>query len=158
MLEKAKGPRADTGSSACLFLGDRCAARSRARASPFHASVENGTRRAAIFAARRAREPASLGPLVAFVVPMSSRFDLEATAGRARLFATAGGFRFGELRAARVTLARSPGVLAPPVAVYVAGDGRALAWFGQERPCVLHPTLAELCRMHGVETQSSLAA
>jgi hypothetical protein len=139
-------------------LGDLRAARCRRRPEPFHTDVENETRKGDALGTGTARSGPELGPLVASLVRMPPRFDHDGTGGRTRLFKAASGFGFRALRPARVTLAVVPGILAPPVAAYVADDGRALAWFGDGRPCIVHPTLADLCRMHGVEAQATLAA
>jgi hypothetical protein len=68
------------------------------------------------------------------------------------------GLGFRAVTVARVIPAGLPGVLPPPYSVYVAEDGRALACFDDGRPCVVHPSFAELCRMHGVEAKEALAA
>ena len=42
------------------------------------------------------------------------------------------------------------GVLPPPRWVFILDDGRALAWFGETCPYVVHPSFSELCEMHGL--------
>jgi hypothetical protein len=74
------------------------------------------------------------------------------------LLAAAGGFAIGGLTEIRVTESPVRGILPPPLSAHVAADGRALAWFGDERACVVHPTLGELCSLHGVEVEATLAA
>jgi hypothetical protein len=66
--------------------------------------------------------------------------------------------RFRARLAVRLMRAGPAGVLPAPGAAFVTDDGRALAWFGDGRPCVVHPTLDELCRMHGVTTDVTRAA
>ena len=86
---------------------------------------------------------------------MKKSFD---RAGFPELLHAVGGLGLGALSRASFAPARSPGVLPPPRSVFVADDGRALAWLGQGRPCVVHPSLDELCLMHGIETEATLAA
>lgn len=86
---------------------------------------------------------------------MKKSFD---RAGFPELLHAIGGFGLGALSRASFERAPSPGVLPPPRSVFVADDGRALAWLGQGRPCVVHPSLDELCLMHGIETEATLAA
>ena len=78
--------------------------------------------------------------------------------GFRELIGAAGGFGCGGLAEVRVTRSPAKGLLPPPLSALVAGDGRALAWFGEGRACIVHPTLAELCHMHGVEIEATLAA
>jgi hypothetical protein len=89
---------------------------------------------------------------------VTSRASLERRVGYRELLGAAGGLGFAGVSEVRVTRSRTPGTLPAPLSAHVAGDGRALAWFGAERACIVHPTLAELCRMHGVEVEATLAA
>jgi hypothetical protein len=86
---------------------------------------------------------------------MKKSFD---RAGFPELLHAVGGFGLGALSRASFVRSRSPGILPPPRSVFVADDGRALAWLGQGRPCVVHSSLDELCLMHGIETEATLAA
>jgi hypothetical protein len=86
---------------------------------------------------------------------MKKSFD---RAGFPELLHAAGGFGLGALSRASFARARSPGALPAPRSVFIADDGRALAWLGEGRPCVVHPSLDELCLMHGIETEETLAA
>jgi hypothetical protein len=79
-------------------------------------------------------------------------------AGFPELLHAVGGFRLGALARASFAPARTPGVLPAPRSVFVADDGRALAWLGEGRPSVVHPSLDELCLMHGIEMEATLAA
>jgi hypothetical protein len=89
---------------------------------------------------------------------VSKSASLDRRVGFRELLGAAGGFDFGAFAEVRVTQRAAKGVLPPPLSAHVGSDGRALAWFGQGRACVVHPTLAELCRMHGVEVEATLAA
>jgi hypothetical protein len=42
------------------------------------------------------------------------------------------------------------GVLRTPSFVFFLDDGRALAWFDETHPYVVHPCFADLCAMHGL--------
>jgi hypothetical protein len=42
------------------------------------------------------------------------------------------------------------GTLPPPRFVFFLDDGRALAWFDEVHPYVVHPSFADLCAMHGL--------
>jgi hypothetical protein len=42
------------------------------------------------------------------------------------------------------------GALPPPRFVFFLDDGRALAWFDEVHPYVVHPSFADLCDMHGL--------
>ena len=42
------------------------------------------------------------------------------------------------------------GVLRTPSFVFFLDDGRALAWFDETQPYVVHPCFADLCAMHGL--------
>lgn len=95
------------------------------------------------------REP---GPLVASKTAVSKRRVFR------ELLSATGGFAIGGLTEVRVTESPLRGILPPPRSAHVAGDGRALAWFGDGRACVVHPTLADLCSVHGVEVEATLAA
>ena len=120
--------------------------------------MENETRRPVRSALRDALGGRRAGPVVAVTLLVSQSKDLASLPALRALLASPGGLRLGTLVVTPVTRARRAGVLPPPRAAYVTEDGRALAWFGEGRPCVVHPTLAELCRLHGVETEASLAA
>ncbi|HEX6273789.1 MAG TPA: hypothetical protein VFZ53_12155 [Polyangiaceae bacterium] len=78
--------------------------------------------------------------------------------GRRLLVGSGCGMRARALVAVRLEPASLPGSLAAPGAAFVTDDGRALAWFGDGRPCIVHPSLRELCRLHGVEVEATLAA
>ena len=86
---------------------------------------------------------------------MKKSFD---RAGFQELLHAAGGFGLGALVRASFAPASSPGVLPAPRSVFVARDGRALAWLGEGRPSVVHPSLDELCVMHGIDVEETLAA
>ena len=42
------------------------------------------------------------------------------------------------------------GALPSPRWIFILDDGRALAWLGEGRPYVVHPSLVDLCEMHGL--------
>ena len=42
------------------------------------------------------------------------------------------------------------GALPTPHFVFFLDDGRALAWFDEAHPYVVHPCLDDLCQMHGL--------
>lgn len=98
------------------------------------------------------------GPLVALTGSVSSRALLDRRVGFRELLGAAGGFACGGLAEVRLTKSPAKGLLPPPLSALVACDGRALAWFGEGRACIVHPTLAELCHMHGVDVEATLAA
>jgi hypothetical protein len=83
---------------------------------------------------------------------------LDRQVGFRELLGASGGFDFGGFAEVRLTRSCMKGSLPPPLSAHVGRDGRALAWFGEGRACVVHPTLAELCSMHGVEVEATLAA
>jgi hypothetical protein len=89
---------------------------------------------------------------------MTPKPFLFALPGRRLLVGSGGGMRARALVAVRLGQARLPGSLPAPGAVFVTDDGRALAWFGDGRACIVHPSLDELCRLHGVELDATLAA
>ncbi|MEI9938299.1 MAG: hypothetical protein WDO69_13850 [Pseudomonadota bacterium] len=43
-----------------------------------------------------------------------------------------------------------PGALPAPHFIFFLDDGRALAWFDEARPYVVHPSFHDLCEMHGL--------
>lgn len=45
-----------------------------------------------------------------------------------------------------------------PRAAFLLDDGRALAWFGERRPYIVHPSFADLCAMHGLRGALARAA
>jgi len=64
---------------------------------------------------------------------------------QARILRTAG------FRGMKLDLSTPPGAFPAPRWVFVLDDGRALAWFGEARPYVVHPSFADLCHMHGLQ-------
>jgi len=42
------------------------------------------------------------------------------------------------------------GSLPPPHFVFFLDDGRALAWFDEEHPYIVHPSFDDLCEMHAL--------
>jgi hypothetical protein len=89
---------------------------------------------------------------------MTPKPFLAALPGRRLLVGSGGGMGARALVAVRLGQTRLPSTLPAPGAAFVTDDGRALAWFGDGRPCIVHPSLPELCRLHGVELESTLAA
>ena len=55
-----------------------------------------------------------------------------------------------KFRCMRVDRTRSVGALPPPHFVFFLDDGRALAWFDESHPYVVHPSFADLCQMPGL--------
>ena len=50
----------------------------------------------------------------------------------------------------KLDLGAPTGTLPPPSWVFILDDGRALAWFGGDRPYVVHPSFSDLCHLHGL--------
>jgi hypothetical protein len=55
--------------------------------------------------------------------------------------------RTANFRAMKLELTVEPGARPTPRWVFVLDDGRALEWFGEGRPYIVHPTFTELCHM-----------
>ena len=53
-------------------------------------------------------------------------------------------------RCMRVDPTPETGALPPPRYVFFLDDGRALAWFDEVQPYVVHPSFVDLCNMHGL--------
>lgn len=49
-----------------------------------------------------------------------------------------------------LTAAARAAALPPPRFVFLLDDGRALAWLGEDRPYLVHPSFEDLCAMHGL--------
>jgi hypothetical protein len=58
--------------------------------------------------------------------------------------------RSASFRGMKLDLPAPAGALASPRWVFILDDGRALAWFGESRPYVVHPSFIDLCHMHGL--------
>jgi hypothetical protein len=53
-------------------------------------------------------------------------------------------------RCMQVDAPAEPGALRAPRFAFFLDDGRALAWFDEAHPYVVHPSFVELCSMHGL--------
>ena len=53
-------------------------------------------------------------------------------------------------RCMKVDTAVEQGALPTPRFVFFLDDGRALAWFDEAHPYVVHPSFADLCDMHAL--------
>jgi hypothetical protein len=60
---------------------------------------------------------------------------------QARILRTAG------FRAMKLELTAEPGAAPMQRWIFLLDDGRALEWFGESRPYVVHPNFTELCDM-----------
>jgi hypothetical protein len=58
--------------------------------------------------------------------------------------------RSANFRGLKLDLPAASSALASPHWVFILDDGRALAWFGENRPYVVHPSFDDLCEMHGL--------
>jgi hypothetical protein len=63
---------------------------------------------------------------------------------QARILGTA------SFRSMKLDPAAPAGAFSLPSWVFILDDGRALAWFGENRPYILHPSFTDLCEMHGL--------
>jgi hypothetical protein len=81
---------------------------------------------------------------------VSSMFGAEQALALSCLRRQARVLRTACFRDVRVELAAASGALSPPRLVFLLDDGRALAWFGEARPYVVHPSFGDLCDMHGL--------
>lgn len=81
---------------------------------------------------------------------VSSIFDREQERATVSLRKQLRVLRTASLRCVRVALSAGVAPLPPPRLVFFLDDGRALAWFGEARPYVVHPSFADLCAMHGL--------
>jgi hypothetical protein len=53
-------------------------------------------------------------------------------------------------RCMKVDPALASGTLPAPHFVFFLDDGRALAWYDETQPYVVHPSFNDLCEMHGL--------
>jgi len=53
-------------------------------------------------------------------------------------------------RCMKVDPTRVSGALPAPHFVFFLDDGRALAWFDETHPYIVHPSFDDLCQMHGL--------
>ncbi|HTA88826.1 MAG TPA: hypothetical protein VK745_04600 [Polyangiaceae bacterium] len=81
---------------------------------------------------------------------VSNLFDAEQERATACLRKQLRRLSTASLSCAKVELNAGAGALPPPRLVFLLDDGRALAWFGEARPYVVHPSFADLCAMHGL--------
>jgi hypothetical protein len=58
--------------------------------------------------------------------------------------------RTASFRGMKLELTAPAGASASPSWVFILDDGRALAWFGENRLYVVHPSFTDLCEMHGL--------
>jgi hypothetical protein len=56
--------------------------------------------------------------------------------------------RTASFRGMKLELTAKAGAFSSPSWVFILDDGRALAWFGENRPYILHPSFTDLCEMH----------
>jgi hypothetical protein len=81
---------------------------------------------------------------------VSSMFGAEHALAQSCLRGQARVLRTATFRGVRVETTARVGALLPPRLVFLLDDGRALAWFGEARPYVVHPSFGDLCDMHGL--------
>ena len=81
---------------------------------------------------------------------VSKLFDPEQERAMCCLRKQARILRSASFRALKPDLPARASALPSPRWIFILDDGRALAWFGEGRPYVLHPSLVDLCEMHGL--------
>jgi hypothetical protein len=81
---------------------------------------------------------------------VSNIFDAEQEHARCCLCKQARTLGTTGFRAMRLDLCARAGALPPPRLAFILDDGRALAWFGQGRPYVVHPSFSDLRELHGL--------
>jgi len=81
---------------------------------------------------------------------VSNLFDPEQERAMACLRKQVRLLRTASLHCMKVALDTGVGALPVPRLVFFLDDGRALAWFDEARPYVVHPSFADLCAMHGL--------
>jgi hypothetical protein len=81
---------------------------------------------------------------------VSSIFGAEQAVALSCLRKQARVLRTASFHGVSVELTAGRGALSPPRLVFLLDDGRALAWFGEARPYVVHPSFGDLCDMHGL--------
>ena len=91
-----------------------------------------------------------IGPVVSNYPSVSPLFDREQECAARHLRTQARILRTSSIRAVKLALSVASGALSPPRFVFLLDDGRALAWFGEHQPYIVHPSFDELCRMHGL--------
>ena len=81
---------------------------------------------------------------------LSNLFDCEQERAVSALRQQARSLEAKSFRCMKVDPSVGTGVLRPPSFVFFLDDGRALAWFDEAHPYVVHPCFADLCAMHGL--------
>ena len=82
---------------------------------------------------------------------LSNLFDSEQERAACALRRQARSLEAKSFRCMKVDQTLMAGALPAPHFVFFLDDGRALAWVDETHPYVLHPSFADLCRMHGLE-------
>jgi hypothetical protein len=80
---------------------------------------------------------------------VSNLFDPEQERAICCLCKQARILRTAAFRPMKLVFSAPAGALPAPSWVFILDDGRALAWFREGRPYVVHPTVTDLCDMHG---------
>jgi hypothetical protein len=81
---------------------------------------------------------------------LSSLFGSEQERAARSLRRQARSLEAKSFRCMKVDGALGSGALPVPQFVFFLDDGRALAWFDEEHPYVVHPSFDDLCEMHGL--------
>ena len=79
---------------------------------------------------------------------ISNLFDPEQERALCYLRKQARTLRTSAFRGMKLELEAEAAGLQAPRWVFILDDGRALAWFGEERPYIVHPSFSDLCEMH----------
>ena len=80
---------------------------------------------------------------------VSSLFDPEQERAICCLRKQARILRTASFRAMKFEPTAEPGAASMPQRIFVLDDGRALEWFGETRPYIVHPSFGDLCHMRG---------
>ncbi|MEI9949854.1 MAG: hypothetical protein WDO74_12950 [Pseudomonadota bacterium] len=81
---------------------------------------------------------------------LSSLFDSEQERATRSLRRQARSLEAKSFRCMKVDPTLVSGALPAPHFVFFLDDGRALAWFDEAHPYIVHPSFNDLCRMHGL--------
>jgi hypothetical protein len=66
--------------------------------------------------------------------------------------------RTASFRAMKLELTAEPGAASTQRWLFLLDDGRALEWFGEACPYIVHPSFTDLCQMRGLRSALVRAA
>jgi len=79
---------------------------------------------------------------------VSNLFDPEQERAICYLRKQARILRTVSFRGIKLALSAPAGAFPAPSWAFIPDDGRALAWFGEGRPYIVHPNFTDLCDLH----------